>query len=131
MLLIFAFMQNHKGKFYAYLLIFWSVFIFGSCVFNDEVRTETEDEEIIIHEPIMEYGFCLDSFQVTRDTVKPNWTMSHMFQGYGLSQFEINTAAEKAADSLIGLRYIKEGRPFIMLCKLGDTTKSIQLEIKM
>ena len=48
--------------------------------------------------------------------------MSHMFALYGISQFDINIG-EKAADSLVGLRYVKEGTPFIILSALGDTSQ--------
>ena len=66
---------------------------------NDEVLNEVIKEgSTIILSPTNEYGFVLDSFQVKRDTVKSNWTMSHMFAPYGISQFDINVAAEKAAD---------------------------------
>ena len=89
---------------------------FIGCGSNDEVINEVNKKDSsTIPSPITEDGFVLDSFQVKRDTVKSNWTMSHMFAPYGISQFNINVAAEKAADSLIGLRYVKEGTPFIIL----------------
>ena len=102
--------------------------LFGVTACGGEAKVQDEDEleEVVIPEPILEYGFVLDSFQVVRDTVQPSWTMSHMFQGYGLTQYEINIAAEKAADSLVGLRYIKEGTPYIMLCGLNDTAQNVQ-----
>ena len=88
---------------------------------------EVEPIEVVeIPEPVIEYGFVLDSFTVVRDTVQPGWTMSHMFQGYGLSQYDINVSADKAADSLVGLRYIKEGTPFIMLCQPEDSLWNVQ-----
>ncbi|MFT4601527.1 MAG: hypothetical protein ACI857_001708, partial [Arenicella sp.] len=107
-----------------YLLPFF-LFLF-SCGGGEEIPTEEGVAEIVIPEPIIEYGFTLDSFKVVRDTVQPGWTMSHMFQGYGLTQYDINVAADRAADSIVGLRYIKEGTPFIMLQNLGDTSKNIQ-----
>ncbi|MCH2234020.1 MAG: peptidoglycan DD-metalloendopeptidase family protein [Crocinitomicaceae bacterium] len=83
-------------------------------------------DSVIIPEPVIEYGFVLDSFDVIRDTVQQGWTMSHMFSGYDISQYEINIAAERAADSTIGLKYIKEGKPFIILKPLNDTGNVIQ-----
>ncbi|MBK9190475.1 MAG: peptidoglycan DD-metalloendopeptidase family protein [Crocinitomicaceae bacterium] len=49
--------------------------------------------------------------------------MSHMFSKYGVSQVNINLAAELAADSLVGLKYVKEGVPFLVLSEIGDTSK--------
>lgn len=96
-----------------------------SCSSEEEV-TENEPEEVLIPEPNIEYGFNLDSFKVVMDTVQPGWTMSHMFQGYGLTQYQINLAAEKAADSIVGLKYIKEGNGYMMLCDMKDTANKIQ-----
>ncbi|MBD3639105.1 MAG: peptidoglycan DD-metalloendopeptidase family protein [Crocinitomicaceae bacterium] len=93
---------------------------------SEEKVPDIEKEEVVIPDPVIEYGFILDSFSVVRDTVKPNWTMSHMFQGYGLTQYQINLAAEKAADTLVGLKYIKEGNGFMMLCDPKDTAKRVQ-----
>jgi murein DD-endopeptidase MepM/ murein hydrolase activator NlpD len=90
---------------------------------NNKVIDKVSNDSLIIeHEPIIEYGFNLESFNVIRDTVQPNWTLSHMLAPYGVSQYNINTAAELAADSTIGLRYIKEGTPFIILSSLKDTS---------
>ena len=90
---------------------------------NDEVIKKSSS---IIVPPTNEYGFVLDSFQVKRDTVKGNWTMSHMFAPYGISQSDINLAAKKAANSSVGLRYVKEGTPFIILSALGDTSETAE-----
>jgi len=82
-----------------------------------------ENDSVYVKPPTIEYGFVLDSFQVIRDTVQPDWTMSHMLSPYGVSQYNINLAAEMAADSGVGLRYVKEGTPFIILAAIGDTSK--------
>lgn len=99
------------------------LFSFLSCGEGEvPVETVVKKDTIIVPPPVIEYGFVLDSFQVTRDTVQDNWTMSHMFAPHGVSQWEINQAADMAADSLIGLRYVKEGTPFVVLSELGDTS---------
>jgi len=109
-----------------YIALVGLIFGITSCSGEAEEQTDEVEEEVVIPEPVLEYGFVLDSFEVVRDTVQPSWTMSHMFQGYGLTQYQINIAAEKAADSLVGLRYIKEGTPYIMLCNLDDTAQNVQ-----
>ncbi len=113
-----------KAYYFSFLLILLS---FVSCGEGADTTTEVvEKDSIIIAPQIIEYGFVLDSFQVIRDTVQDNWTMSHMFAPHGISQWEINQAAEMAADSLIGLRYVKEGVPFIILAEMGDTSGNAQ-----
>lgn len=105
--------------------LFTPLFLIVSCA-GQEPEEQVEEVVEVVPEPVYEYGFCIDSFKVIRDTVQPGWTMSHMFQGYGLSQYEINIAADKAADSLVGLRYIKEGTPYLMLCDMHDTAANIK-----
>ncbi len=103
------------------------IFSFLSCGTENEPTSNNEieiDSTLIAPPPIIEYGFVLDSFQVIRDTVQDNWTMSHMFAPYGISQVEINEAATLAADSLVGLRYVNEGMPFIILAEMNDTAKN-------
>lgn len=115
-----------------YKLLSFSLFVFLFTLFSCGGNSESSDniieekDSIILPPPIIEYGFTLDSFLVIRDTVQDNWTMSHMFAPYDVSQWEINQAAEFAADSLVGLRYVKEGTPFIILCEMGDTSETAQ-----
>ena len=101
--------------------------LFVGCGANDEaINKATKKDSSKISPPNTEYGFDLESFQVKRDTVKANWTMSHMFAPYGISQLDINIASERAADSLVGLKYVKEGTSFIILSALGDTSQKAE-----
>jgi len=106
-----------------------SLFLIGCGANDDAIKEVIKKDSTIIPPPIVEYGFVLDSFQVKRDTVKSDWTMSHMFAPYGISQRDINVAAERAADSLVGLRYVKEGTPFMILSALGDTSENAKYVI--
>ncbi len=109
-------------RLYFSLAVFAALLSFFSCGGNAE-SDSVEKDSVVVKEPEIEYGFNLDSFQVIRDTVQPEWTMSHMFSKYGVSQVNINLAAELAADSLVGLKYVKEGVPFLVLSEIGDTSK--------
>ena len=101
--------------------------LFLGCGANDEAINKTIKKDSSKTSTLnTEYGFDLELFQVKRDTVKANWTMSHMFAPYGISQLDINIASEKAADSLVGLKYVKEGTPFIILSALGDTSQNAE-----
>ena len=118
------------------LLFYTFLFLIGTIVSCGENANNAEDigdiDSVFIPPPpppVIEYGFVLDSFQVQRDTVEDNWTMSHMFAPHGVSQWYINLAADMAADSLVGLRYVKEGTPFIVLSAMGDTSKTAQYVI--
>lgn len=110
-----------------FIFLSFSLLILSSCETNSTPLSEdNKKDSIIVPEPVLEYGFVLDSFQVIRDTVQKNWTLSHMLAPYGVSQVNINTAADLAADSLVGLKYITAGKPFIILANLNDTSKTAQ-----
>lgn len=108
------------------LLPFISILLLlSSCETPNTVKEEQIiTDSIPMKAPVMEYGFVLDSFQVIRDTVQNNWTLSHLLAPYGISQFKINQSADMAADSLVGLKYITAGKPFVILAELGDTTQT-------
>lgn len=114
--------MNHPIKNLIYFTSFVALFSFFSCGGSNNSEGDSEDS-VYVKPPTIEYGFVLDSFQVIRDTIKPNWTMSHMLAPYGVSQANINLVAAMAADSTVGLRYVKEGIPFIILAAIGDTSQ--------
>ena len=102
-------------------------FIIASCGTKSNSQTvQVKQDTVIIIPAVIEYGFTLDSFRVVRDTVQPNWTLSHMLAPYGVSQWDINQAADLAADSTVGLRYVKAGTPYIILSGLKDTSNAVQ-----
>lgn len=109
-------------KYYSIVAVSLIAILFSACGGNGE-KTAADRDSVQVKEPTIEYGFVLDSFQVIRDTVQEGWTISHMFSPYGISQYDINRSADMAADSAVGLRYIKEGNPFIILCAPGDTSQ--------
>jgi murein DD-endopeptidase MepM/ murein hydrolase activator NlpD len=101
------------------------VLLLSSCETPNPVTEELViTDSIPVNPPIIEYGFVLDSFQVIKDTVQKNWTLSHLLAPYGISQFNINQSADMAADSVVGLKYITAGKPFMILAELGDTTQT-------
>ncbi len=110
--------MNKALHFASVILLFMLISCNGSS--NDE---STDKDTIIVPPPVIEYGFNLDSFHVIRDTVQNGWTLSHVLSPYGVSQWDINQAAEMAADSSVRLKYIKEGTPFMILTAIGDTSE--------
>lgn len=72
----------------------------------------------------MEFGFNMNTFRVWRDTVKENWTLSHMLLPHGISQLETNLAYVQCKDSCTKLDFIKPGDCYLMLYPKNDTTKA-------
>ena len=84
-----------------YSLFFLPLFFFSCGSNSNSDDASNNNDSIVTPPPVIEYGFTLDSFQVIRDTIQPNWTMSHMFAPYRVSQWNINQAADFAADSTV------------------------------
>ncbi len=89
-----------------------------------------EEEEVVEQKdtlvPNMAYGFDLNNYEVYYDTVQPNWTLSHLFMAYNVSQAQINEAYELSRDSA-KLNYIDKDKVCIMLCrKDSDTLKDVE-----
>jgi murein DD-endopeptidase MepM/ murein hydrolase activator NlpD len=86
-------------------------------------RQAKKEIEEVVEEVELVFGFDLENYEVYYDTVQNGWTFSHMLIPFGINQFQINQAADAAADSLVGLKYVVAGRPFMVLSDLKDTTK--------
>lgn len=85
-------------------------------------KTSSEDTLKKITKKELLFGYDMDKYDIIKDTVKSGWTFSHLLSPYGISQQQINIAAENAADSLINLKYIVDGRPFTILTEKDDTS---------
>ena len=120
--------NKHKMKFIIpIILLFTSCFI--SCEnstnsASDSSTTEIKKDSVAPKEPVYKYGFNVDSFDIIVDTVKANWTLSHMLLPYGINQVEINDAYNKSKDSLVGLKHISKGKPFTIFYPKGDSIKA-------
>lgn len=99
-----------------------------ACGGNEAKKKKTDvvasADTLVKIEKDMHYGFDFNTYDVYRDTVKMNWTMSHMLLPYGIDQYNINLIAEMAEDSAVGLNYVNYNDPFIVLVDKNDTTKT-------
>jgi len=116
---------NHKRKtylsFYIPILFFTILFNFFSC--SNESNREAEITDTTKPKPPrIEYGFLLDTFNVIQENVKSGMTLSHLLAPYGISQQDINTAAQIAKDSA-NLNFIVEGNKYTVL-RSRDTSKT-------
>lgn len=60
------------------------------------------------------FGFDLAKYDVEFDTVQKGWTWNKLFEAFDVNQYTINTTAERLKDSLIGVKYILAGKPFMI-----------------
>ncbi|MDX1650983.1 MAG: peptidoglycan DD-metalloendopeptidase family protein [Brumimicrobium sp.] len=102
-------------------------FVFQGCgsekLQNDNGTSNSKDTLHTAKKPNVRFNFDFNKFDVYYDTVQTGWTMSHILSPYGIDQFTINNAAQKASDSLIGLKYVLSGKPFTVLTEPGDASK--------
>jgi murein DD-endopeptidase MepM/ murein hydrolase activator NlpD len=102
---------------------FISVLFFVSCSGNEEKQENKEEKAPVKkHEPRIEYGFLLDTFQVFQKQVEEGMTLSHVLAPYHVSQQKINQADEKAR--AVNLKYITAGNKYTILCHQKDTSKN-------
>lgn len=110
-----------------FLFFLGGILAFSACESSPKEVVEKQLPPQIEEDTVeLVFGFDLENFEVYYDTVQSGWTFSHMLTPFGISQFQINQAAEVAADSIIGLKYVVEGRPFMVLTALGDTALKVQ-----
>lgn len=69
--------------------------------------------------PNIQYGFDFDEYDIHEGQVEKDWTLSHLFAKYDVSQAEINEAYLISKDSL-NLNYISKGNKYFMLCKKDE-----------
>lgn len=89
-------------------------------------KVEIESAEVIDTvkvEKNLLFGFDLDEYEVYYDTVQRGWTWNDLFAAFEVNQYTINTTAERLKDSLIGLKYIIAGKPFMTFKAKSDTNR--------
>ncbi|MEN8929178.1 MAG: M23 family metallopeptidase [Flavobacteriales bacterium] len=90
----------------------------GSC---SPPRNEEIPEIVDTITPNMQYGFDFDQYDIHEGEVEKDWTLSHLFAKYDVTQAEINEAYNIAKDSL-NLNYISKGNRYYMLCRKDNDT---------
>mgnify|MGYP000283024676 CR=1 FL=1 len=100
-----------------------SIFLIQSCGGSCNPPKEIDTPEIAIDTIVtdMKYGFDFNNYDVHEGEVKKDWTLSHLFAKYDVSQAEINEAYIISKDSL-NLNYISKGNKYFMLCKKDEDT---------
>lgn len=107
------------------------IFLFAAalitaCSPSKKVKSETVatiDTTEVVKKDLL-FGFDLDQYEVQYDTVQQGWTWNNLFEAFEINQYTINTTAERLKDSLIGLKYILAGKPFMTFKPKEDTSSA-------
>src|SRR5690554_5361036 len=107
-----------------FIFIFLSSIIVTSCSQSKKVEIETIEriDTVEVKQNLL-FGLNLDEYDVFYDTIKKGWTWNDLFAAFKVNQYTINTTAERLKDSLIGLKYIIAGKPFMTFKAKSDTSK--------
>lgn len=88
----------------------------------EDVVLEVVDS--VVPEPMIEYGFNLDSFDVFEGMIQPNQFLADILLKYEVTYPEITRLVEKA-DSIFDIRKIKADRDYMVLCKKDSTGQAV------
>lgn len=118
--------SSGKIKSFATSLAAVMLVITTSCNQSEPKQKPSEEPDTIQVVENERFGFDFDKYDVYLDTVRNGWTWGNILLPYNIDQYTINVVAEAAQDSTIGLKYILSGKPFTILTKKGDTSRSVQ-----
>lgn len=98
-------------------------------LFSCKNDSKNDLEVIEIEEPkiIEEFGFFLNDFNVTRDTIKSGETFGFLMDKQGVAAAQVFSIANKVKDT-IDVARLRAGRPYTIL-KSKDTTHTAQVFI--
>ena len=108
------------------VVIFAFVLALGACGDKQPPKVTKEKKKQSTVEEDLFFSFNLEKFDVYNDTVRQGWTWGNLLLPFNIDQYTINTTAEAAKDSTVGLKYVLAGKPFSILTKKGDTSKTVQ-----
>lgn len=104
-------------------VVVWGVSGCGEEPEKDE-DVVVEDIDTVVSEPIIEYGFHLDSFDVFQGMIQPNQFLADILLQYHVTYPEITNLVDKA-DSIFDIRKIKADRDYMVLCRKDSTGKAV------
>lgn len=98
-------------KKFCFYIVVVSLFLVSSCSSSEKVALgETSNVDSLATAETL-FGFNLNEYSVEYDTVQSGWTWNNLLTKFALDQYTINQTAQRAKDSLIGLKYICAGQP--------------------
>ena len=88
---------------------------------NEEIVEQIIEEEK--KEPIVEYGFEIDSFAVYKDVIQPNQFLANILLKYHIPYTDIDMLAKMSRD-IFDVRKIASGKKYTILCSKDSLGKA-------
>lgn len=107
-------------RIYTVVVVCTCIALFNSCSQTQKAEIDTSALiNIVQPQKSLLFGFDLDQYEVVFDTVRKGWTWNDLFASFDVEQYKINNTVKRLRDSLIGLKYMKVGKPFAMFINKG------------
>jgi murein DD-endopeptidase MepM/ murein hydrolase activator NlpD len=107
-----------------HLFIFLSIgIILFSCQPSKKKERPVVTPLVVTHKPIYEFGYNLDKFIVTKDTIRKNETFGIILDRHHVEYPMINTIVESVKDSF-NLKKIRVGKPYTILSSKDSLQKA-------
>ncbi|WP_343488199.1 peptidoglycan DD-metalloendopeptidase family protein [Allomuricauda sp. d1] len=111
-----------------YVVAVWALFLLFSCKEDKpELKPDLAQELQVEEEPVLNFGFDFDQYEVVRDTVKWGDSFGELMLKNKVDYPKIVTVSEKYRDTF-DVRKIRVGKPYVIL-KSKDTTLGAQIFI--
>ena len=93
------------------------LFLF-SCASPKEDSESVINSKIVAPEPVIEYGFDIDTFMVIKNEIQSGQSLGKILSDFGVSYAQIDKIARKTRRTEFDVRYLKAGHPYAMFCVL-------------
>ena len=93
------------------------LFLF-SCASPKEDSESVTNSKIVAPEPVIEYGFDIDTFMVIKNEIQSGQSLGKILSDFGVSYAQIDKIARKTRRTEFDVRYLKAGHPYAMFCVL-------------
>lgn len=113
---------------YSTILLSFILLCSVSCSSPKEDDHTAVNPVITAPEPIIEYGFEIDTFLVIKDEIQTGQSLGKILNEYGVSFSQIDEIARKTRKTDYDVRYLKAGHPYALFCE-QDTAGKEQAKV--
>ena len=103
---------------YSNILLSLILLFLFSCSSSIEDSKSVTNSETLVSEPVIEYGFNTDTFQVVKNEIQSGQSLGKILSEYGVSYAQIDNIARKTRRTEYDVRNLKAGHPYAMFCVL-------------
>lgn len=108
-------------RIYLFVVVCSCIIFFNSCSQSGKMGIDTSSLiNVAQQKKSLLFGFDLDKYEAVYDTVRKGWTWNDLFAAFDVDQYKVNKTVQRLKDSLIGLKYMIAGKPFVLFKKKDE-----------